>query len=118
MAFLQEVTSVYAAFALQDYYLGNSTWRDFEIDHLPAAVQGKDGFFAGGTKLSSDAIYWGLTLFYSYRTYKNSIFLDHATDAWNIIYNSTFITPSDAASGSGASRNVSFLPPSNCTGGK
>ncbi|KZV73155.1 hypothetical protein PENSPDRAFT_683188 [Peniophora sp. CONT] len=117
MAFLQEVTTVYAAFALQDYYLGNSTWYDLEVDHLPAAVEGSSGFFAGSAKLSSDAAYWGLTLFYSYRTYKNSVFLDHAMDAWNIIYNSTFITSDDATSGSGAGRNVSFFPPSNCTGG-
>ena len=117
LAWLQEVTSVYAVLVLQDYHLGSTNWYDIGTVNLLAAISGPDGFYAGGTKLNSDAIYWALTLFYSYRTYGDGPLLDNAKDAWDIVYTNAFITPGDAANGSGAGRNVSFLPPENCVGG-
>ncbi|KZV70986.1 hypothetical protein PENSPDRAFT_752121 [Peniophora sp. CONT] len=115
LPWLQEVTSVYAVLALQDYYTGNSSWGDIGTVNFPAAIQGKNGFWASGAKLYSDVIYWGLAFFYAHRTYNEPVLLSNAVDAWNILYDGAFITPDNAASGSGAGRNVSFLPPANCT---
>ncbi|KZV73116.1 hypothetical protein PENSPDRAFT_683157 [Peniophora sp. CONT] len=123
LPYVQDVISVYAVLALQDYHSGNSTWRNMGTDNLQALIQ-KFGFWfggpdpkGGGEGINSDATYMGLTLFYSYRTYKEQILLDTAVDVWNLIYYGAFITLSNAASGNGAGRNVSFSPPANCTGG-
>ncbi|KZV73130.1 hypothetical protein PENSPDRAFT_750421 [Peniophora sp. CONT] len=115
---IQEVTSTYALLALQDYYSGNSTWRDMGTVNLPTNIQGPNGFFDGTHgKFYSDVVYWGLTFFYSFRTYNKSDLLDNAVESWNIVYSGAFIGVSTAASSSGAGRNVSFPPSSNCTGG-
>ena len=65
--------------------------------------------------MDSDSIYWGLALYYGYRTYRQQTLLDQAVKVWNMTYTSGFITADDAISGTGAGRNVSFSPPSNCT---
>ncbi|VDC04949.1 unnamed protein product [Peniophora sp. CBMAI 1063] len=99
----RDITSLYAVLALQDYYSGNSSWRTDVVDNMQAYIARNN--FTGGDgilPLYSDVLYWGLALFYSYR---------------NETYNNAFITPGDAASGTGLGRDVSFLPPSNCTGG-
>ena len=119
LPWLQDVTGIYAALALQDYYTSNSTWKDFETVNFPAAIRGKSGFFAAtGPQLYSDVVYWGLAFFYAYRTYRQPDLLDIAEYAWNILYTGAFITPADAASGSSPARNVSFSLSPNCTGGK
>ncbi|KZV60269.1 hypothetical protein PENSPDRAFT_760104 [Peniophora sp. CONT] len=113
-----EVTSTYALLALQDYYSGNSTWSDMGTVKLPTNIQGPNGFFDDTHgKFYSEVAYWGLTFFYSFRTYNNSTLLDNAIESWNIVYSGAFISPSNAESSSGAGRNVSFPPSSNCTGG-
>ena len=119
MPWLQDVVSVYATLALQDYYTSNNSFSDIETVNFPAAIRGKSGYFASsGAQLNSDAIYWGLAFYYAYRTYKQPDLLQNAVDSWTILYNSAFITPADAASGTGAGRNITFLPPSNCTLGE
>ncbi|VDB96011.1 unnamed protein product [Peniophora sp. CBMAI 1063] len=114
MPFLPEVTSVFAALALQDYYLGTNTWQSMGTSTLLNTIRERNGFWSDGKMESSDPAYWGLASFYSYRTYNATDLLDNAKTAWDIVYNA-FITPSAAASGSGAGRNVSFSPPTNCT---
>ncbi|VDC04950.1 unnamed protein product [Peniophora sp. CBMAI 1063] len=117
LAQLQDVTSLFALLALQDYYSGNVSWRTQGTDNLQAYID-KYGFFAQGKQaLYSDAIYWGLGIFYSYRTYKDPALMALAVSAWETTYTGAFITPSEAVSGQGAGRNVSFLSPTNCTGG-
>lgn len=103
---------------MQDYYSGNTSWRTDGVDNMDAYIR-KNNFTGNGVpSLWSDVTYWGLALFYSYRTYKDSRLMDLAVSAWDETYNNAFITPEVAASGSGAGHNVSLLPPSNCTGGK
>ncbi|VDB96010.1 unnamed protein product [Peniophora sp. CBMAI 1063] len=114
---LQEITSLYAVLALQDFYSGNGTWHDLGAVNLPTEILGSHGFFSGKAKLHSDVIYWGLTYFYAHRTYNEDILLQNAVEAWNIVYSGGFIDPTAAATSSGAGRNVSFPPSSNCTGG-
>ena len=74
------------------------------------------GLYAiGSSRLNSDAIYWALVFFYAYRTYKDPLLLDLAKTAYNQTYSTAFIDIDAASSGIGAGRNVSFLPPPNCT---
>jgi len=58
--------------------------------------------------------YWSLALFYEYRAYNNSVFLDLCKQAYDRTYDS-FITPSAAASGQGALRSGSFARRSSCS---
>ena len=113
---VDDIISVYAVLSLQDYYNKSMTWRDIACDGLQAYIQ-KNGFWGDGVEVSSDVNYWGIALFYSYRAYNDTQLLDIAENAWSVTYSNAFITPGDAASGSGAGRNVSFLPPSDCAGG-
>ena len=109
--------STFAVLALQDYYSGNSTWSSKVVTGLPDYLDAYDYYGKPPNTVNSDSIYWGLTLFYAYRTYRQQSLLDLAVNAWNMTYNSGFITPDNAATGTGAGRNVSFLQPSNCTAG-
>ncbi|KZV73157.1 hypothetical protein PENSPDRAFT_733138, partial [Peniophora sp. CONT] len=109
---LQYITSVYALLALQDYYSGNSNWTKAGTSQLQAFMA-QHGQWGPGAKLYSDRAYWGLALFYSYRTYKQDYLLRYAENAWGSVYDSAFITLNNATSGSGGGRNISFLPPSD-----
>lgn len=93
------------------------SWQTEGNDNLQAFIE-KNGFWGVGARLYSDVVYWGLGIFYSYRTYKENTLLDTAVEAWNIVYSGGFINSGDAASGNGAGRNVSFPHSDNCTGGK
>ena len=64
-----------------------------------------------------DINHWGLAFYYSYRTYKEQSLLDTAIQIYNLTYTTAFITESAAASGTGAGRNGSFTPHSNCSAG-
>lgn len=66
-------------------------------------------------RLNSDAIYWGLAFYYAYRTYNQTLMLDLAKSAYTTTYEAAFINASAAFTGTGAGRNVSFLPPAGCT---
>ena len=114
---VQDITGVFSVLALQDYYSGNSTWKDFVSSGIQAYYQ-QHGLYGGLPDLNNDAIYWGLGFYYAYRTYKAQFLLDLAETAYNTTYADGFITPSAASSGSGAGRNVSFSPPSGCTSSK
>ncbi|VDB84719.1 unnamed protein product [Peniophora sp. CBMAI 1063] len=113
---VQDITGVFSVLALQDYYSGNSSWKDFVSNGVQAYYQQK-GLYGGLPEYNSDAIYWGLGFYYAYRTYRTPFLLDLAKSAYNATYTDGFITPSAASSGSGAGRNVSFSPPSGCSSG-
>ncbi|KZV76054.1 hypothetical protein PENSPDRAFT_680511 [Peniophora sp. CONT] len=103
---VQDITSIYALLALQDYYSGNSTWLNSTgTDNLQAYIK-KNGLYGIGQQLYSDVSYWGLTFFYTYRTYKEQFLLDYAVSAWNTIYSDAFVTPDDAAKGLAVWANV------------
>ncbi|KZV73152.1 hypothetical protein PENSPDRAFT_320110 [Peniophora sp. CONT] len=114
---LVDVTSVYAILAQQDYYRGNTAWRTLVTDGLQAMIQGKTHFYSPVAELSSDVNYWGLTFIYAFRAYNQKSLLGHAVDAWNLTYSTAYITLDEEASGSGAGRNISLVPPANCSGG-
>jgi hypothetical protein len=59
---------------------------------------------------------WGLGFYYAYRAYKQQNLLDSAMLATNMTMKS-FITPADAAVGTGAGRNISFAAGSSCSTG-
>ncbi|KZV72629.1 hypothetical protein PENSPDRAFT_348252 [Peniophora sp. CONT] len=111
---VQDITGVFSVFALQDYYSGNTSWKDSVSNGMLAYYQ-QNGLYGGEPEYNSDVIYWGLGFYYAYRTYKSQSLLDLAKSAYNATYTDAFITPSAASSGSGAGRNVSFSPPSGCT---
>ncbi|VDB93435.1 unnamed protein product [Peniophora sp. CBMAI 1063] len=113
---VQLISSVFAGMAIQDYYSGNGTW----IEPVTTLMQefNKDFGIYGvreDTGLTGDANAWALTFYYAYRTYKQPFLLDTAVQIYNRTNETCFITPSAAASGSGVGRNVSFVPPANCT---
>ncbi|KZV73153.1 hypothetical protein PENSPDRAFT_683186 [Peniophora sp. CONT] len=114
---LSHVTSVYALLALQDYYSGNTTWRDAVVGGLVAGTQGRTGFYSANRESSENVNYWGLAFIYAFRAYKEQSLLEHAMDAWNLTYSSAYITPSAEVSDSGAGRNISFVPSASCSGG-
>ena len=64
--------------------------------------------------INSDPAYWALEAFYAYRTYKSPGLLDIAKSVYNLTYSNAFINVSAAASGTGAGRDVSFVPPEGC----
>ncbi|KZV77384.1 hypothetical protein PENSPDRAFT_679553 [Peniophora sp. CONT] len=110
----QDITSIYAALSMQDFYSGNSTWSSTVTNGLQTYYN-QYGLFGSLPHFNNDATYWALTFFYAYRAYKQQPLLDLAVNAWNVTYESAFITPSAAASGIGAGRNVSFTPSPGCT---
>ncbi|VDB84748.1 unnamed protein product [Peniophora sp. CBMAI 1063] len=112
---LRYFSSTFAVFALQDYYSGNSTWNDTVVDGILDYLNAYGFYGILPNTVNSDSVYWGLALYYAYRTYRQQALLDQAIVAWNMTYVNGFITPDVAASGNGAGRNVSILPPSNCT---
>ena len=99
---------------LQDYYAGTSAWHHIGTVDILTATEGSHGYFSASGNHYSDVSYWGLAFFYSYRSYQDSTILATAVNIWNIVYSEAFITPDDAASGSGAGRNVTFSPPADC----
>ena len=105
--------STFAVLALQDYYSGNSTYNGTAANGLLQYIQNY-GFYGLSPTINSDSAYWGLALFYAYRTYRQQTLLDQAVKAWNVTYANGFITPDDALTGTGAGRNISFLHPSGC----
>ena len=111
----QDTGSFFAVLALQDYYGGNTSWLTTGTETLKL-YHSKYGL-TGTRAINSDLVYWGLTFFYSYRTYNDTALLELTEEAYNATY-AGFITPSSAASGQGVGRgNVSFLPPTtNCAG--
>ncbi|VDB84784.1 unnamed protein product [Peniophora sp. CBMAI 1063] len=113
---LKYVASVFAVLTLQDHYSGNLTWNDTVTNGLLDYYQENGLYGKPPNTLNSDAIYWGLTFFYAYRTYRQHSLLDLAIVAYNATYVNGFISPSAAESGTGAGRNVSFSPPSGCSG--
>ncbi|VDC05599.1 unnamed protein product [Peniophora sp. CBMAI 1063] len=102
------LTDVFAVLALQDYYGGNSTWRQDVINGMEAqdSELRKSGFH--GT--SQDTIYEGLVSYYAYRAYNETYLLHRAMKAHDTIHRGGFI----ASSKSSAGRNVSF--PTTCNG--
>ncbi|KZV73096.1 hypothetical protein PENSPDRAFT_750394 [Peniophora sp. CONT] len=110
----QVLSSFFSVLALEDYYSGNIFWRTEATDAL-IRYNEKFGLYSlPAQHVYSDSAYWGLTLFYSYRTYNYGTLLALAKEAYNATY-AGFITPSAAASGTGSGRNITFLPPVNCT---
>ncbi|VDB85297.1 unnamed protein product [Peniophora sp. CBMAI 1063] len=114
---IQQVAGLYAVLALQDFYSGNGTWKDLVTEKLPLEVQGSNGFFDEKYKIYSDVMHWGLAFFYAHRVYDEDVLLQIAIDAWNIAHSGGFIDPAAAVTNSGAGRNVTSPPSSNCTGG-
>ena len=115
----QDITSAYALLALQDYYSGNSTWNNTVTNGIQAYNK-QYGLYNNPDQLvtNSDAIYWGIVFYYAYRTYRQPFLLNLAVEAYNATYLYGFVTPQDAASGTGAGRNGSFLPLPGCTNGE
>ena len=109
--------SFFAVLSLQDYYSGNSSWSSAVVNGMQAYYQQR-GVYGGYPATYRNSIYWALSFFYAYRTYKQQYLLDMAVSIYNTTYSEAFITPDIAAKGSGAGRNESFLIPSNCTYGK
>ena len=110
---VQDITSIYAVLALQDSYSGKSTWSNTVLNGIQAYTK-QNGFYGVPPVINSDGIYWVITFFYAYRTYKQEFLLDLAVQAYNETL-AAFITPQVAAAGVGAGRNVSFNPPPGCT---
>ncbi|KAI0031644.1 hypothetical protein K488DRAFT_71243 [Vararia minispora EC-137] len=107
-------TTLFAALALQDYHSGNGTYANFITRNMPTYAQSIN--FYGPNPygvFNADSAYWSLAFYYAFRAYNNSLFLDLAKQAYDLTYQS-FITTADAASASGAGRNVSFSPGSAC----
>ncbi|KZV59441.1 hypothetical protein PENSPDRAFT_416959 [Peniophora sp. CONT] len=112
---LRYYSSTFAVLALQDYYSGNTTWNNTVTNGLLDYNQAYGFYGKPPNTVNSDSVYWGLAFFYAYRTYRQQSLLEQAVAAYNATYMNGFITPSAAASGAGAGRNVSFSAPTNCT---
>ncbi|KZV77382.1 hypothetical protein PENSPDRAFT_183635 [Peniophora sp. CONT] len=110
----QDITSIYAALSMQDFYSGNSTWNSTVTNGIETYYN-QYGLYGTSPYFNSDTTYWALTFFYAYRAYKHQSLLDFAVHTWNVTYGSAFITPSAAASGTGAGRSKSFAVPAGCT---
>ncbi|VDB95877.1 unnamed protein product [Peniophora sp. CBMAI 1063] len=106
-------SNYYAVLALQDYYSGNTTWMAYVTPSMQSYYQ-QIGVYGNNLGWSGDANYWALAFYYAYRTYKQEVLLETAISIYNATYAAAFITPNDAAAGTGAGRNVSFALPS-CT---
>lgn len=74
----------------------------------------RNGPYGSPTGQTGDANAWALAFYYAYRTYKQESLLNTAISIWNMTYAANFITPSDAASGTAAGRNITFAPLSDC----
>ena len=110
---LRYFSSLFSVLALQDYNSGNQTWSDKVVNGMQNYYR-QYGVYSVPPAINSDSIYWGLAFFYAYRTYKQQALLDLAKEAYNTTYTDAFITPSVAASGTGAGRGVPFSF-SNCS---
>ena len=110
----QDITSIFAALSMQDFYSANTTWSSTVTNGLQNYFN-QFGLFGTLPHFNNDATYWALTFFYAYRAYKQQSLLDLAVNAWNVTYSTAFITPEAAATGTGAGRNGSFTPPPDCT---
>ena len=115
-ATVQFVASFFGGLALQDYHNGDTAWIENVTQAMPAYIQ-RNSVYGNPSNWSADANYWSLAFYYAYRTYKQEFLLDTAVNIYEKTYLAYFITPSDAASGTGAGRNVSFNPPPSCLQG-
>ncbi|KZV70404.1 hypothetical protein PENSPDRAFT_752599 [Peniophora sp. CONT] len=107
--------SLASVLALQDYYSGNTTWRDQVLEGTLSKYSTQHPTYADGYQYgtwSPDTLHFGLAAYYAYRTYNDSTALQLSITNWQLAY-ASFMTTQRAEAGTlpGASNFTSNCSP-------